>query len=35
MRLLFEIGPDGEIFDDGTIYLPYDFETEAVDDPVK
>jgi hypothetical protein len=35
MRLLIEIGPDGEFFDDGTIYLPHDFDTEAVEDPVE
>ena len=33
MGPLFEIGPDGEIFDDGNIYVPFptDFELDMMD----
>jgi len=28
MRLLLEIGPDGEIFDDGVIHVPFPLDPE-------
>jgi hypothetical protein len=37
MGSLLEIGPDGEIFDDGNIYVPFpmDPELEMTSDPLE